>query len=167
MNFVTILLLFLCFGFFGLKADGVLAPQPGIEPATLAWVGEALTTGTPEKSLFIPYSEVSSLLERSVGREEPTLSFGVEVKGSFKFSGPKKPKEALQPVSPRKQAASERARIPGSPREHVPRGHLQSKLVSKNHRSATDGKPGALEIAHAQGRAACLFGTVPIKDCQR
>ena len=113
--------------------------------------------GTPEKSLCIPYSEVSSLLERSVGREEPTLSFGVEVKGSFKSSGPKKPKEALQPVGPRKQAASERARIPRSHREHVPQGHLQSKLVSKNHRSAIDGKPITLETAHAQvGLPVCL-----------
>ena len=116
------------FWFFGLKADGVLAPWPGIEPAS---AGKVLTTGTPEKSLCIPYSEVSSLLERLVGREEPTLSFGVEVKGSFKSSGPKKPKEALQPVGPRKQGASKRARIPGSHREHVPQSHLQSKLVSK------------------------------------
>ena len=155
------------FWFFGLKVDGVLVPQPGIELATPASAGEVLTMGTLEKSLCIPYSEVSSLLERLVGREEPTLSFGVEVKGSFKSSGPKKPKEALQPMGPRKQAASERARIPGSHREHVPQGHLQSKLVSKNHRSAIEGKPVSLEIAHAQGGAACLFGAVPIKDPQR
>ena len=41
------------FGFFGFEACGVLAPQPGIEPAPpppLALEGEVLTTGPPEKS---------------------------------------------------------------------------------------------------------------------
>ena len=34
---------------FGHEACGILAPQPGIEPAPLALEGEVLTTGSPEK----------------------------------------------------------------------------------------------------------------------
>ena len=44
----------LCFGvffFFGHNACGILAPQPGIEPAPPALEGEVLTTGPPGKSL--------------------------------------------------------------------------------------------------------------------
>ena len=50
IEFVTILLLFLCFDFFGCKACGILAPQPGIEPTPPAVEGEVLTTGLPGKS---------------------------------------------------------------------------------------------------------------------
>ena len=38
------------FWFFGREACGILAPQPGIEPATPALEGEVLTTGLPGKS---------------------------------------------------------------------------------------------------------------------
>ena len=51
IEFVTILLLFSVFWFFGCKACGILAPQPGIEPALPALEGEVLTTGPPGKSL--------------------------------------------------------------------------------------------------------------------
>ena len=49
-EFVTILLLFYVL-VFGRKACGILAPQPGIEPAPPALEGEVLTTGPPGKSL--------------------------------------------------------------------------------------------------------------------
>ena len=52
IKFVTILLLFYVFWFFGPEACGILAPRPGIEPATPVLEGEVLTTGPPEKSLF-------------------------------------------------------------------------------------------------------------------
>ena len=39
IEFVTIVLLFLCFG-FGHKACGILAPGPGIKPAPPALEGE-------------------------------------------------------------------------------------------------------------------------------
>ena len=38
---------------FGHEAYGILVPQPGIEPAPRALEGEVLTTGLPEKSLFL------------------------------------------------------------------------------------------------------------------
>ena len=38
------------FLFFGHKACGILAPQPGIENAPSALEGEVLTTGPPGKS---------------------------------------------------------------------------------------------------------------------
>ena len=38
------------FCFFGWEACGILAPQPGIEPAPPALEGEVLTTGLPGKS---------------------------------------------------------------------------------------------------------------------
>ena len=53
IEFVPILLLFLYFGFFGREACGILAPQPGIEPAPPALEGEVLTTGPPGKSLLV------------------------------------------------------------------------------------------------------------------
>ena len=40
------------FGFFGYEACGVLAPQPGTEPAPPALEGKVLTTGPPGKSLW-------------------------------------------------------------------------------------------------------------------
>ena len=53
IEFLTILLLFVMFAFFGLKARGILAFWPGIEPSLLALEGEVLTTGQPVKSQFI------------------------------------------------------------------------------------------------------------------
>ena len=47
------------FWFFGPEACGILAPQPGIEPAPPALEGEVLTTGPPRKSpqyLLITYN---------------------------------------------------------------------------------------------------------------
>ena len=38
------------FWFFGHEACGILAPRPGIEPASPALEGEVLTTGPPGKS---------------------------------------------------------------------------------------------------------------------
>ena len=38
------------FRFFGRKARGISAPQPGIEPAPPALEGKVLTTGPPGKS---------------------------------------------------------------------------------------------------------------------
>ena len=40
------------FWFFGHKACGILAPQPGIEPTPLAREGKVLTTGPLGKSQF-------------------------------------------------------------------------------------------------------------------
>ena len=42
----------LCFGFLAVRHSGILAPQPGIEPAPAALEGEVLTTGPPGKSLW-------------------------------------------------------------------------------------------------------------------
>ena len=42
----------LCFGCFGLEACRILAPRPGIKPASSALEGNVLTTGPPEKSLL-------------------------------------------------------------------------------------------------------------------
>ena len=38
------------FWFFGPEANGILVPQPGIEPRPPALEGEVLTTGAPGKS---------------------------------------------------------------------------------------------------------------------
>ena len=49
------------FWFFGHEACGILAPQPGIEPAPPALEGEVLTTGPPGKSqdsVFLTSSQV-------------------------------------------------------------------------------------------------------------
>ena len=61
-EFVTILFLFLCFWFFGLTACGILAPQPGIEPACPVLEGEVLTTGPPAKPQLF---KLNSLWNRS------------------------------------------------------------------------------------------------------
>ena len=50
IEFVTILLLFYVFGFFGHEACGILAPWPGIEPIPPALEGKVLATGPPGKS---------------------------------------------------------------------------------------------------------------------
>ena len=47
IEFVAIL-----FQFFGPEAYGILAPQPGIEPATPALEDDVLTTGPLGKSIF-------------------------------------------------------------------------------------------------------------------
>ena len=53
IEFVTVLLLLIfMFWFFGREAYGILAPQPGVEPAPLALEGKVLTTGPPGKSLY-------------------------------------------------------------------------------------------------------------------
>ena len=60
IEFVTILLLFYvfcCCFFLGHKAPGILAPRPGIEPATSVLEGEVLTTGQIGKS---PHSLLES-----------------------------------------------------------------------------------------------------------
>ena len=44
---------YLCFGFFGPEACGILAPQPRIKPTPPALEGEVLTTGPPGKSPII------------------------------------------------------------------------------------------------------------------
>ena len=49
IKFATILLRFM-FWFFGREACGILAPQPGIEPAPPALQGKVLTTGPSGKS---------------------------------------------------------------------------------------------------------------------
>ena len=50
IEFVTILLLF-TFWLFGHEACGILAPQPGIEPAPPPLEGDVLAIGPPGKSL--------------------------------------------------------------------------------------------------------------------
>ena len=49
IEFVTTLLLFYVL-VFGLKACGILAPHPGMEPAPPALEGKALTTGPSTES---------------------------------------------------------------------------------------------------------------------
>ena len=68
IGFVIILLL-LCFGFFGPEACGILVPRPGMEPASPALEGEVLTTGQPGKSqstflnaVYCLYSHILFLL---------------------------------------------------------------------------------------------------------
>ena len=51
IEFITILLLFLCFWFFGCEAYGILAPQSGTESTSPALEGKVLTTELPGKSL--------------------------------------------------------------------------------------------------------------------
>ena len=43
---------------FGHKADGILAPSPGIKPATLALEGEVLTPGPLGKSPCLSFEWV-------------------------------------------------------------------------------------------------------------
>ena len=43
------------FWFFGHEACGILAPQPGIEPAHTALEGEVLTTELPGKSFIMSF----------------------------------------------------------------------------------------------------------------
>ena len=66
IEFVTILLLFYVFWFFGHEACGILAPQPGIKPTPPALEGEVLTTGLPRKSQapFLCVTWIKSNLNR-------------------------------------------------------------------------------------------------------
>ena len=50
IDFVTILLLLLMFGYFGREAYGILVPGPGIEPSSPSLEGKVLTTGPPGNS---------------------------------------------------------------------------------------------------------------------
>ena len=50
IEFVTIVLLFFMFCFFGQEACGILAPRARIEPAPPALESEILTPGPPGKS---------------------------------------------------------------------------------------------------------------------
>ena len=52
IEFVTILLLLLCFGFLATRRVGILASQPGLESAPFALEGKVLNTGPPGKSLL-------------------------------------------------------------------------------------------------------------------
>ena len=67
IEFVTILFLFLWFGFLGHEACEILAPRPGIEPAPPALEGEVLiTTGPPGKSprsVFLKMSDIEQTEE--------------------------------------------------------------------------------------------------------
>ena len=53
IEFVTILFLFLWFGFFVREACGTLAPWPGIEPVTPALEGKGLTPEPQGKSSIL------------------------------------------------------------------------------------------------------------------
>ena len=61
MNFLKVFIKFVAILFllyvpvFGHKADGILAPLPGIKPATSALEGEVLTTGPPGKSPLLNF----------------------------------------------------------------------------------------------------------------
>ena len=69
IEFVTILFLFLWFGFLGHEACEILAPRPGIEPAPPALEGEVLiTTGPPGKSprsVFFKMSDIELHTDKS------------------------------------------------------------------------------------------------------
>ena len=52
-EFVTTLLLFYVFGFFGREACEITAPRPGIKPIPPALEGQVLTSGPPRKSLHL------------------------------------------------------------------------------------------------------------------
>ena len=72
IEFVTIFFCFM-FWFFGHRACGILAPWPGIEPASPALECEVLTTGPPGKSLRdiseMEQMEVSGRMGTGQGQE--------------------------------------------------------------------------------------------------
>ena len=68
IEFVTILLLFYVFWFFGREACGILAPRPGIEATPLALEGEVLTTGLPGKSHVMYFELIFVTSVKSVSR---------------------------------------------------------------------------------------------------
>ena len=57
------------FWFLGCEACGILAPQPGVEPAPLALEGEILTSGPVEKSLQLMFLSVIKCPGGSDGNE--------------------------------------------------------------------------------------------------
>ena len=61
---------------FGSKACGILAPQPGVEPAPPALEGKVLTTGPPGKSL-------SYLIFKSLRHFEFIFVCGMRVSSNF------------------------------------------------------------------------------------
>ena len=77
IEFVTILLLFCVFDFFffGPEACGILAPQPGIEPAPPALEGSVLTTGSPGTPLLVFESGLSVYEVPGLGWCPVTSSF--------------------------------------------------------------------------------------------
>ena len=62
------------FWFFGREVCGILAPQPGIEPAPPTLEGEDLTTGPPGKSPYRSFKK-KKIKHSSHGRrdEEETM----------------------------------------------------------------------------------------------
>ena len=69
------------FWFFGLKACGILAPPPGIEPVPPALEGEVLTTGPPGKSPaldpFVVAKTVNNKKNHSVNSCEFSFIWGL------------------------------------------------------------------------------------------
>ena len=63
-EFVTILLLFYIFWFFGQEACGILVSWPGIKPTSCALEGEVLTTRPTGKSQTIRTLKPANLLSR-------------------------------------------------------------------------------------------------------
>ena len=55
IDFVTLLLLLFMLWFFDCKLCGILAPQPGVEPARPVLECEVSATGQPRKSLFFSF----------------------------------------------------------------------------------------------------------------
>ena len=61
------------FWFLGCEAYGILAPQPGVEPAPLALEGEILTSGPVKKSLQLMFLSVSSALVAQMVMNLPAM----------------------------------------------------------------------------------------------
>ena len=74
------------FWFFGREARGILAPQPGIEPAPPGLEGKVSTTGPPGKSLEDGSAcHVMKPLSSSQGHHESTVTRGPRGLGPFCF----------------------------------------------------------------------------------
>ena len=69
------------FWFFGCKACGILAPQPGAEPAPLALEGEILTSRPVEKSLQLMFWVSSALVAQIVKNLPATQLIQVQLLG--------------------------------------------------------------------------------------
>ena len=69
------------FWFFGHEACGILAPQPGIKPASPALEGEVLTTGPPGKSLCVLFLSNIKHWPFSVSRSCPPVMAKEEHEG--------------------------------------------------------------------------------------
>ena len=54
--------------FFGYKACGIVAAWPGIEPAPPALEIKVLTTGSPEKSLYVDFfmNNISTMVDTHI-----------------------------------------------------------------------------------------------------